>query len=152
MSYGYAALLLDLHTSSFNWTDFELSTFITHIIVSYLTYRFAWIGCTLKPLAFFIPMFLSTPLSFIWYVISVEAEDPEIFPFPAFTDDYLIEWNLNCVVLIIASLLWLSQFLAFTYHLFQTSHKVLNTDTDLFWMPRYNSIFFRTANDTKQKE
>ena len=145
VSYGYAKPLLevDLHSSSFDWTDLELSTFLTHVTVSYLTYWFAWIACTLKPLAFFVPMFLSTPISFIWYVISVEAK--EIFPFTNLDDyydyDYLVKWDSKHVVLIVASLLWLSQFLAFTYHLFQTSNKVLITDSDLFWMPRYNSIF-----------
>ena len=141
MSYGYAVLLLDLKAdltyNSFHWNDLELSTFLTHVIVSYLTYLIAWIACALKSMAFSVPMFLATPISIVLYVYSVEAN--ELFPF---MDEYLVEWNLSYVVLIIASLLWLSQFLAFSYHLFhQDSNKVLTRDTDLFWVPRYNSIF-----------
>ena len=140
MSYGYAVLLLDLrvdfHPSSFDWDDLELSTFLTTVIASYLTYLLAWIACALQSWAFFVPMILSTPLSFVWYVGSVEIN--EFFPF---IDDYLVEWNLHYLVFIVASLLWASQFLAFGYHIFQNSDTVLTRDSDLFWMPRYNSIF-----------
>ena len=142
VSYLYAAILLDLnikdlHSDSFNWNDLELGTFLTHVIVSFFTYFFAWIACALQSWAFVIPMFLSTPLSFIWYVISVEAK--EIIPF---TDEYFVEWNLNYIVLMVAGLLWISQFLAFGSHItFQKSDSVLTNDTSLFWMPRYNSIF-----------
>ena len=140
MSYGYAVLLLDLqvdlHPSSFDWNDLELSTFLTHVTVSYLTYLLAWIACALQSWAFLIPMLLSTPISFVWYVGSVEVN--EIFPF---VDEYFVEWNLHYLVFIIASLLWVSQFLAFGYHIFQNSDNVLTNDSDLFWMPRYNSIF-----------
>ena len=129
-------LKADLHASSFDWNDLELSTFLTHVIVSYLTYLFAWIACALQSWAFVVPMFLSTPLSFVWYIISVEADD--IFPF---TDEYFVGWNLHYVVLIVASVLWISQFLAFSYHIFQNSDKVLAKDADLFWIPRYNSVF-----------
>ena len=140
VSYGYAVLLLDLkvdlRSSSFDWDDLELSTFLTHITVSYLTYLLAWIACALQSWAFLVPMLLSTPISFIWYVGSVEIN--EIFPF---VDEYFVEWNLHYLVFIIASLLWVSQFLAFGYHIFQNSDNVLTNDSDLFWMPRYNSIF-----------
>ena len=129
-------LKADLHPSSFDWDDLELSTFLTHVIVSYFTYLFAWIACALQSWAFLVPMFLSTPLSFVWYVISVETV--EVFPF---TDEYFAEWNLHSVVLIVASALWISQILAFGYHIFQNSDKVLVEDADLFWMPRYNSVF-----------
>ena len=140
MSYGYAVLLLDLkldlNPSSFDWDELELSTFLTHVIASYLTYLLAWIACALQSWAFFVPMLLSTPISFVWYVGSVEIN--EVFPF---VDEYLVEWNLHFLVFIIASLLWVSQFLAFGYHIFQNSDSVLTNDSDLFWMPRYNSIF-----------
>ena len=140
VSYGYAVLLLDLkadlHASSYDWNDLELSTFLTHVIVSYFTYLFAWIACDLQSWAFVVPMFLSTPLSFIWYFSSIEID--EVFPF---TDEYFVECNLHYIVLIVASALWLSQFFAFSYHIFQNSHKVLAKDADLFWMPRYNSVF-----------
>ena len=126
-------LKVDLHASSFDWNNLELSTFLTHVIVSYFTYLFAWIACALQSWAFVVPMLLSTPLSFVWYIISVETD--EVFPF---TDE---EWNLHYIVLIVASALWISQFLAFGYHIFQNSDKVLTKDADLFWMPRYNSVF-----------
>ena len=129
-------LKADLYASSFDWDDLELSTFLTHVIVSYFTYLFAWIACDLQSWAFVIPMFLSTPLSFVWYTISVDSD--EVFPF---TDEYFAEWNLHYVVLLVASALWLSQFLAFGYYIFQNSNKVLAKDADLFWMPHYNSAF-----------
>ena len=129
-------LKADLHPCSFDWDELELSTFLTHVIVSYFTYLFAWMACALQSWAFVVPMFLSTPLSFVWYVISVESD--EVFPI---TDEYFAEWNLHYVVLIVASALWISQFLAFGYHIFQNSNKVLANDADLFWMPRYNSVF-----------
>ena len=141
VSYGYARLLLDLNVdlrpSSFDWNGLELSTFLTHVIVSYLTYFFAWIACALQSWSFFIPMLLSTPISFVWYVISRTNN----FWFP-FVDEYhIVKWNLNYVVFIIASFLWLSQFLAFSYHILQKSRNVLIKDADLFWMPRYSSVF-----------
>ena len=140
VSYGYAVFLMDLkidlHANSFHWNDFELSTFLTHVIVSYLTYLFAWYACALQSLAFIIPLLLSTPIAFAWYIGSVEVN--EVFPF---TDEYFDEWNLNYAVIIVASLLWISQVLAFGYLLFQKSDQVLNKGSELFWMPRYNSIF-----------
>ena len=140
VSYGCALLLLDLkidfHTSSFHWNDYELSTFVTHVIVSYLTYLFAWIACALQSLAFIIPLLLSTPIAFTWYIGSVEVS--EVFPF---NDEYFDEWKLNYVVIIVASLLWISQVLTFGNFVSQTSDKVLTRDSDLFWMPRYNSVF-----------
>ena len=126
----------DLHASSFDWNDLELSTFLTHVTVSFFTYIFAWIACALQSWAFVLPMLLSTPLSFVWHISSIEID--EVFPF---ADEYFVQWNLHYIVLIVASLLWLSQFLAFSYHIFQKSDKVLVRDADLFWMPRYNSVF-----------
>ena len=143
MSYGYAVLLLDLKVEPdfkiLDWNYHERITFLLHVFGSYLTYLFAWIACALQPLAFFVPiMLLSTPISFAWYLYSVEAN--EIFPF---TNEYFIEWNLNYmpVVLSVAFLLYVSQLLAFSYHIFQRSDQVLTRDSDLFWMPRYNNIF-----------
>ena len=140
VSYGYVRLLLDLNVdlrpSSFDWNSLELTTFLTHVIVSYLTYFFAWIACALQSWSFFVPMLLSTPISFVWYVYSAEIR--EIFPF---IDDNFVGWNLHYLVFIIAAFLWVSQFLAFGYHIFQNSDSVLTNDRDLFWMPRYNSVF-----------
>ena len=140
VSYGYAVLLLDLevdaYSAGFKWDYLELNIFLTHVVVSYLTYLFAWIACAQQCWTFFVPMILSTPIAFVWYTGSVEVI--EIFPF---VDEYFTEWNLNYVVFIVASLLWMSQFLAFSYYLFQKSDNILTRDTDLFWMPRYNSIF-----------
>ena len=140
VAYGYASFLFDFNltfsANSFHWSDLELSTFLTHIFVSFLAYLFLWIACALQPWAFFIPMFLSTPVSFIWYVYCVEVD--EVFPF---ADEYYVSWNLKHIILIVASLLWLSQILAFGYYVFQTSDNILTNDSDLFWTPRYNSIF-----------
>ena len=140
VSYGYAVLLLDLrvdfHFKTFDWDELELSIFLIHVIASLLNYLFAWIACLILSWAFFFPMILSTPISFVWYVGSVENKP--VFPF---IDGYLVEWNLHYLVFIVASLLWASQFLAFGYHIFQNSVNVLTKDADLFWMPRYNSIF-----------
>ena len=142
VSYGCAVLLLDLKVQPdskiLDWNHHEVITFLSHVFGSYLTYLFAWIACALQPWAFFVPMLLSTPLSFVWYLYSVEAN--EIFPF---TNEYFIGWNLNYayVVLLVAFLLYVSQFLAFSYHIFQRSDQVLTRDSDLFWMPRYNNIF-----------
>ena len=139
MAYGYAVLLhfnVTFTANSFHWTDLELSTFLTHIFVSFVAYLFVWIACALQPWAFFIPMVLSTPISFMWYIYCVEVE--EAFPF---TDEYYVNWNLTHTVLIVASLLWLSQILAFGYYVFQNSDNILTNDSDLFWTPRYNSIF-----------
>ena len=139
-SYGYAVLLLDLeadlHPDNFHWNDLELSIFLTHVIVSYLTYFFAWIACSLQSWAFFVPMLLSTPVSYAWYVGSVEGH--EIFPF---IGEYFVEWTLNYIVFIIACFLWISEVLLFGYYIFQKAENVLTSDADLFWMPRYNSVF-----------
>ena len=140
VSYGYARLLLDLEVefqyNNFYWNDFELNTFLIHVIFSYLTYLFAWIACALSSWTFFIPMLLATPASFVWYVYNVEIN--EIFPFVAEDFD---EYKSYYLLFIVASLFWISQFLAFTYHLFQRPDQVLTRDSDLFWMPRYNSVF-----------
>ena len=141
MSYGYARLLLDLnvdlHLGSFDWNGLELSTFLTHVIISYLTYFLAWIACALQSWSFFIPMLISTPISFVWYVISRTNN----YWFPFINEYHFTEWNLNYVVFIIASFLWVSQFLAFSYHVLQKSQNVLIKDADLFWMPRYSGVF-----------
>ena len=140
VAYGYARLLLDFNITfsadSFHWTSLELGTFLTHIFVSFAAYMFLWVACALQAWAFFIPLLLSTPLSFIWYVISVETN--RFFPF---IDEYFVSWDLKSAVLIVASLLWLSQILAFSYYVAQNSDHILTNDADLFWTPRYNGVF-----------
>ena len=140
VAYGYAKLLLDFQVTftaeNFRWTGLELSTFLTHVIVSFVAYLFLWMASALQSWAFFIPMLLSTPISFVWYVGS--AESNEIFPF---IDLYFVNWNLKFVVFVVASLLWISQILAFGYYVFQSSDRVLTSDSNLFWTPRYNGAF-----------
>ena len=139
VAFGYADLLLDFNltfTENFSWVDLELSTFLTHIFISFVAYQLLWMACALQSWAFFIPMLLSTPISFIWYVGSAEAD--EVFPF---VDEYFVDWNLKYVVLIVASLLWISQIFAFGYYVFQNSDSVLTNDADLFWTPRYSGVF-----------
>ena len=140
VAYGYAYLLLDLKINfsadSFHWTGLELGTFLTHTFVSFVAYLFLWVACALQAWAFFIPMLLSTPISFVWYIISVETN--KLFPF---IDEYFVSWNLKYAVLIVASLLWLSQILAFGYYVVQNSDHILTNDADLFWTPRYNGVF-----------
>ena len=140
VAYGYAHLLLDfkinISADSFHWTGLELGIFLTHSFVSFAAYLFLWVACALQAWAFFIPMFLSTPISFLWYIISVETN--ELFPF---MDEYFVSWNLKYAVFVVASLLWLSQILAFGYYVTQNSDHILTNDADLFWTPRYNGIF-----------
>ena len=142
VAYGTAYSLLNFKATFsakiFHWTDLELSTFLIQILVSFVAYLFVWMACALQSWAFFIPMLLSTPLSFVWYVISVETGDREVFPF---IDEYFVDWNLRYTVLVVAALLWISQILAFVYYMFQNSENVLTNDADLFWTPRYNSVF-----------
>ena len=140
VAYGYADLLLDFQVTftaeNFRWTGLELSTFLTQVIVSFAAYLFLWMACALQSWAFFIPMLLSTPISFIWYVGSVESN--QVFPF---IDQYFVNWNLKFDVFVVASLLWISQILAFGYYVFQSSDSVLTSDFNLFWTPRYNGAF-----------
>jgi len=148
VAYGYADLLLEFDVTfsadNFNWAEsadprLQLSTFLTQVFVSFVAYLFLWMACALQSWAFFIPMLLSTPLSFIWYVGNAEAdENNRIFPF---VDEYFVGWNLEYIVLLVASLLWISQMLAFGYYVFQSSDSVLTNDADLFWTPCYNSVF-----------
>jgi len=140
VAYGYAYLLLDFKvtfsTEKFNWTDLELGVFLTRIFISFMGYLFLWMASALQSWTFFIPILLSTPLSFIWYVFSVEVY--KVFPF---IDEYFVDWNLTYPVLLMASLLWVSQILAFAYYMFQSTENVLTNNADLFWTPRYNGVF-----------
>jgi len=141
VSYGYARVVLnlpvDFDSKNFVWDGpNELSTFLTHLMVSFAAYLFAWIACALQSWTFLIPMLLSTPISFGWYAGCVGIS--EAFPF---VGEYMIDWNIKWFVLVVACLLWISQYLAFSYHIFQNSDNVLTNDADLFWMPRYNSVF-----------
>ena len=141
VAYGYADLLLEFNLNftadNFEWTgSLELGAFLTNVLVSFVAYLFVWMACALQSWAFFIPMLLSTPISFVWYVGSVEVD--KVFPF---IDHYFVEWNLRYIVLVVASLLWISQILAFGYYVFQSSDSVLTNDADLFWTPCYNGVF-----------
>ena len=140
VAYAYANLLLDLKLTfsvdNFHWVDLELNIFLTHIFVSFAAYLFLWIACSLQSMAFLFPMLLSTPASFAWYAFS--AEEKEVFPF---IDEYFVNWELKFIVLLVASLLWLSQMLAFGYYVFQNSGNILSNDADLFWRPSYNGVF-----------
>ena len=140
VSYIYARLLLkfeiSFHPHRFVWHDLELSAFLTLVLVSFVAYIFAWIACTLQPWAFFIPMLLSTPTSFFWYLGCAEGHSV-IFPF----ERYFVGWNVGYLVLVVASLLWISQYLAFAYHTFKNSDEVLANEEELFWTPRYNIVF-----------
>ena len=141
VAYGYADLLLDFNLTfsadNFQWTgSLELGAFLTNILVSFVAYLLLWMACALQSWAFFIPMLLSTPISFVWYVGSAEVD--KVFPF---IDHYFVDWNLRYLVLVVASLLWISQILAFGYYVFQSSDSVLANDADLFWTPCYNGAF-----------
>ena len=140
VSYGYARVVLDFevsfHSSNFAWHDIELGTFLTHVVVSFLAYVFAWIACALQYWTFLFPMLLSTPISFGWHAGSVRVDGAFTF-----ADEYLVDWKIKWFVLVVASFLWFSQYLAFSYHIYGNSDNVLTNDTDLFWMPRYNNVF-----------
>ena len=141
VAYGYADLVLDFDLTfsleNFQWSGhLELGTFLTNIFISFVAYLFLWMACALQSWAFFIPILLSTPISFVWYVSSAEVN--QVFPF---IDEYFVDWNLRYIVLVVASLLWISQILAFGYYVFQSSDNVLTSDADLFWTPCYNGIF-----------
>ena len=141
MAWGFASLLLDLKLTfsaeTFHWNDLELKAFLTQIFTSLVAYLFIWIACALQSWVYFFAMLLSTPISFVWYVGSVEAV--EVFPF---VDEYLVDWSLRYIILVVASMLWLSQILAFAYYiLFRNFKNVLKNDADLFWTPRYNGVF-----------
>ena len=139
VAYGYSNLLdynLTLDSATFSWENDQLSIFLTHVLISFVAYLFAWIACALQSAAFFFPMLLSTPISFAWYAGSVEGD--EVFPF---RNVYSVDWNLEFLVFLVAALLWVSQFLAFGYYIFQNSDTILTSDEDLFWAPRYNGVF-----------
>ena len=151
MAWIFAFLLLDLKLTfsaeTFHWNDLELSTFLTQIFVSFVAYLFIWIACALQSRVYFFAMLLSTPLSFVWYTGSVEAV--EVFPF---VDEYLVDWSLRYIILVVASMLWMSQILAFAYYIwFQNFENVLTNDSDLFWMPRYNGVFLEQFMLLNQK-
>ena len=140
MAWAFAYLLLNLKLTfsaeTFHWTDLELTAFLTQIFVSFVAYLFIWIACALQSWVYFFAVLLSTPISFVWYVGSVEVI--EVFPF---ADEYLVDWSLRYIVLVVASMLWISQILAFAYYMFQSFENVLHNDADMFWTPRYNGVF-----------
>ena len=72
VSYGYARAVLDFEISvlpgKVEWSDHELSTFLTHVAVSLLAYMIVWIACALQYWIFLASMALSTPISLLWYV------------------------------------------------------------------------------------
>ena len=144
VSYVYARIVLKLDiifkSTTFSWHDLELSTFLTHVLVSFVAYLFAWFACALRSKTLVIPMLLSTPISFGWYIMSAEWRHHSVFPF---VDDYLIKWNIShyAVIVLVGFLLFISQYLAFSYYLSQHSDDVLAKEEKLFWMPRYNSVF-----------
>ena len=140
LAYGFAFLLLDFQATFsaeiFHWTDLELITFLTQICISYFAYLFIWMACALRSWAYFFAMFFATPVSFLWYICSVKIN--AVFPF---VDEYFVNCNLRYNVLVVASILWISQILAFAYYMFQNSEKILTNDADMFWTPRYNGVF-----------
>ena len=71
-----------------------------------------------------------------WYLGCVKGHSA-VFPFRK----YFIDLNDRYLVLVVASLLWISQYLAFAYHIFKNSDDVLANEEDLVWMSRYNSMF-----------
>ena len=137
LSYSFALLVFDFPISldlrKFELGEHEYIVFVANIIVSFLAYLFAWLTSALQSYTFFVAMLPCTPLAFGWYTYTVQHNEV----FPSANDDY---YEISKVILSIAFLLWLSQFIAFGHHIIQNS-KVLTNDADLFWMPRYNSIF-----------
>jgi len=129
-------LEVNLNVSEIKFSDHDHTMFVTNIISSFLTYIFAWLTAALQSFTFFAAMLPCTPLAFGLYAYIVKHHNGT-FQLPY--DDFL-ESNNSPVILSIAFLLWLSQFLAFNHHIIQNS-KVLTGDADLFWVPRYNSIF-----------
>jgi len=136
LSYGFALLLFDfqinLDVRKLELDEHEYNVLVTNVIISFLAYLFAWLTSALQSFTFFVAMLPCTPLAFGWYQY---AEQHKIFPFS--NGDYC---EISTAIFSIAFLFWLSQFIAFSHHIIQNS-KVLTNDADLFWTPRYNSIF-----------
>ena len=138
-SYGFAVWLLDfeinLDVNNFEFDNHELGIFMANIFMSFIAYLFAWITCALQSFSFFLSVLPCTPVAFGWFACTVQLN--EAFPF---VKDYSFDWDIALIIPSVAFLFWVSQFMAFGCHIMQNS-KVLTNDADLFWMPRYNSIF-----------
>ena len=129
-------LEVNLDISEIKFSDHDHTMFVTNVISSFLGYIFAWLTAALQSFTFFAAMLPCTPLAFGLYAYIVKHHNGSF----QLTHDDFLESNNSHLILSIACLLWLSQFIAFGHHIIQNS-KVLTSDADLFWVPRYSSIF-----------
>lgn len=108
--------------------------FFLHIVVSFVGYHFAWVGCmvTLQRLCFAIPLTFATPIC----IVIVLTESCEMFGLDK-CDVHLYSTH-GYIVALLSIALWLGQFFATTYYAWKSQEFVMAEEATLFWVPTYD--------------
>jgi len=96
------------------------------------TCHLGWLACAMcmQRLAFFIPLFLATPVSmFLIYVRAICCTGAVPFKCGDLHDDYLIPLAIS---------LWLAQVLSTGVYLWKEQTLIMAKESSLFWLPVYN--------------
>ena len=122
----------------------DLAVMIVQVVFTLLGYIIGWIACTmtLSQLSMALPLLLSTPVTVLWYYLSVHV--PELAKaFPRFTpyEEQPFK-DLDKYLPAILSLLWISELLAMGYFLLVKTNMILSEDTEMFLTPHYDGVFF----------
>ena len=110
---------------NFNVHHSAFPYFMVQIFASLVGYCLGCLVCSMcmQKLAFAFPLVLST-------IVSV-AITPVLFP-------HSTDINNVAYLIILAVLLWLSQFLSTGYYLFKGQSFIMAKESSLFWLPAYN--------------
>ena len=100
-----------------------------------------------------LPLLMSTPLSVaLYYVVTLN----EVFPH-VFVNDQDTFWVIETEYgYMFMGILWLGEFIAMLYFLYDKSNIILSEDSEMFLIPHYDGVFFEQQfilnRQTKKKE
>lgn len=127
--------------SGFEYFTFDkrlVGMFCVHIVVSFVGYHFAWVGCmvTLQRLCFAIPLTFATPIC----IVIVLTQSCEMFGLDK-CDVHLYSTH-GTVVTLLSIVLWLGQFFAISHYIWKSQEIVMAGEATLFWVPSYDGKKF----------
>ena len=120
---------------------------IIQVMFTFFGYIIAWVACTmtLSRWSLAIPLLLSTPVTVIWYYLStyVFKIETKVFPHFIVADEKPFGDVYKYVpVVVVVSLLWVSEVIAMTYFLLVKTNLILSQDSEMFLVPHYDGVFF----------
>ena len=134
---------LDSKSCDITFSGDSLPETVVQIFTTFFGYIIGWTACTmtLSRMSLATPLLLSTPITIFWYYIDTRTKLVNKNLFPTFKPDVSNYDSLYPIAPIIASLLWIGQFLAIGYFIYAKENIILSSDQEMFLTPHYDGVF-----------